>query len=178
MPPLWFVTDPGCSHLSQLTVFKFTSLGQGELSLILAGTLNIGQLVAVVAAFIIDKVGRRPLVIWGAVIMGTPYVIIAALYGLYSHDWPSYPAQGWTAVAMAYIYIIGYGISYSPLAWTLPSEVYSTTQRAKGAALATATVWISNFIVGVATPPMIAQAGFGTVSGPPSPGRKHTVCKR
>ncbi|KAI7534920.1 hexose carrier protein, partial [Hortaea werneckii] len=44
----------------------FTSLGQGDLSLILAGTLNIGQLVAVMAAFlIVDAVGRRTLAIWG-----------------------------------------------------------------------------------------------------------------
>lgn len=62
------------------------------------------------------------------------------------------------------VYICAYGISYSPLAWALPSEVYSTVQRSKGVALATATVWLSNFIVGVATPPMISQAGFGKFS--------------
>ncbi|KAI7017571.1 hexose carrier protein [Hortaea werneckii] len=141
----------------------FTSLGQGDLSLILAGTLNIGQLVAVMAAFlIVDAVGRRTLAIWGAFAMGVPYVVIAALYGLYSDDWPAHPAAGWACVAMAYVYICAYGISYSALAWALPSEVYSTVQRSKGVALATATVWLSNFIVGVATPPMISQAGFGT----------------
>ncbi|KAI7500555.1 hexose carrier protein [Hortaea werneckii] len=141
----------------------FTSLGQADLSLILAGTLNIGQLVAVMAAFlIVDAVGRRTLAIWGALAMGVPYVVIAALYGLYSDDWPAHPAAGWACVAMAYVYICAYGISYSALAWALPSEVYSTVQRSKGVALATATVWLSNFIVGVATPPMISQAGFGT----------------
>ncbi|KAI7278862.1 hexose carrier protein [Hortaea werneckii] len=141
----------------------FTSLGQADLSLILAGTLSIGQLVAVIAAFlIVDAVGRRTLAIWGAFAMGVPYVVIAALYGLYSDDWPAHPAAGWACVAMAYVYICAYGISYSPLAWTLPSEVYSTVQRSKGVALATATVWLSNFIVGVATPPTISQAGFGT----------------
>ncbi|RMY00771.1 hypothetical protein D0866_15887 [Hortaea werneckii] len=175
----------------------FTSLGQGDLSLILAGTLNIGQLVAVMAAFlIVDAVGRRTLAIWGAFAMGVPYVVIAALYGLYSDDWPAHPAAGWACVAMACeyppapspasaykanegthssqpgpgpanlhnldVYICAYGISYSALAWALPSEVYSTVQRSKGVALATATVWLSNFIVGVATPPMISQAGFGT----------------
>ncbi|KAI7462511.1 hexose carrier protein [Hortaea werneckii] len=141
----------------------FTSLGQADLSLILAGTLNIGQLVAVMAAFlIVDAVGRRTLAIWGALAMGVPYVVIAALYGLYSDNWPVHPAAGWACVAMAYVYICAYGISYSALAWALPSEVYSTVQRSKGVALATATVWLSNFIVGVATPPMISQAGFGT----------------
>ncbi|RMY81322.1 hypothetical protein D0861_08354 [Hortaea werneckii] len=118
----------------------FTSLGQADLSLILAGTLNIGQLVAVMAAFlIVDAVGRRTLAIWG----------------LWRWEFP-------TSSLQHYVYICAYGISYSALAWALPSEVYSTVQRSKGVALATATVWLSNFIVGVATPPMISQAGFGT----------------
>ena len=141
----------------------FTSLGQEDLSLVLAGTLNIGQLFAVfVAFFIIDRVGRRKLAIYGGFGMGIPYVVIAILYGLYSSDWPAHPAGGWGAVAMAYIYILIYGVSYSPLAWALPSEVFSNAQRAKGVALSTATVWLCNFIVGVITPSMIAQAGFGT----------------
>lgn len=80
----------------------FTALGQKDLSLILAGTLNIGQMFAVIMAFfIIDKVGRRQLAIWGAVAMGLPYVFIAILYGLYSYDWLAHPAAGWAAVAMA-----------------------------------------------------------------------------
>jgi hypothetical protein len=42
-------------------------------------------------------------------------------------------------VAMAFLFMFFYGVSYSPLGWALPSEVYSTTTRAKGVALATAT---------------------------------------
>ena len=165
----------------------FTALGQESLSLVLAGTLNIGQLVAVVTAFlIIDKVGRRTLAIWGGFSMGIPYIVIAGLYGKYSSDWPAHPAGGWAAVAMAFVFILTYGVSYSPLGWALPSEVFSTAQRSKGVvssagynpylrllaihdfllrhlqALSTATVWLCNFIVGVITPSMIAQAGFGT----------------
>ena len=141
----------------------FSALGQESLSLVLAGTLNIGQLVAVVTTFlIIDKVGRRTLAIYGGFSMGIPYIVIAILYGLYSDDWPAHPTSGWAAVAMAYLYILTYGVSYSPLAWALPAEVFSTAQRSKGVALSTATVWLCNFIVGVITPTMIAEAGFGT----------------
>ena len=94
--------------------------------------------------------------------MGVPYIVIAALYGMYSHDWPAHPAGGWAAVAMAYVFILTYGVSYSPLGWALPPEVFSTSQRSKGVALSTATVWLCNFIVGVITPSMISEAGFGT----------------
>jgi uncharacterized membrane protein YccC len=63
---------------------------------------------------------------------------------------------------MAFTFIIEYGITYSPLAWLLPAEVFTSASRAKGVAVATATVWICNFIVGVATPPMLEGIGFGT----------------
>ncbi|KAI6862368.1 hypothetical protein KC343_g4513 [Hortaea werneckii] len=77
---------------------------------------------------------------------------------------------------MAYVYIGADGISYWPLAWTLPSEVYSTVQRSKGVALATATVWLSNVIMGVATPPMISQAGFEAFPAPGQLTKLFTPC--
>lgn len=58
--------------------------------------------------------------------------------------------------------MLTYGVSYSPLAWALPSEVFSNATRAKGVALSTATVWICNFVIGVIVPPMLESAGWGT----------------
>lgn len=147
----------------------FTSLGQGDSALVLAGTLNIAQMFAVIVALIIiDVVGGRPLALYGAFGMATPYVVIAVLYAKYSDDWSQNPAAGWACVAMACksrstkvfrieisaidaftldIYIMMYGVSYSCLAWALPSEVFSTSHRSKGVALSTSVVWISNFVV-------------------------------
>ncbi|KAK7513312.1 general substrate transporter [Phyllosticta citriasiana] len=121
------------------------------------------SLVAVIICFcIIDKVGRRPLAVWGGVGMTLPYIVMSALVGLYSDDWAANKAAGWATTAMAYFYILLYGVSYSPLGWALPSEVFNNSTRAKGVALSTATVWISNFIIGVIVPTMIEEAGFGT----------------
>ncbi|KAJ9626187.1 hypothetical protein H2203_003819 [Taxawa tesnikishii (nom. ined.)] len=124
----------------------FRSIGQSdESSLVLSGILNIVQLVAVLACFfIIDHVGRRPLAIWCGFGMAVPYIIMAALVGLYSADWASHVSAGWATTAMAFIYI------------------FTNASRAKGVALSTATVWLCNFIVGLIVPPMIEQAGFGT----------------
>ncbi|WZH40763.1 general substrate transporter [Fusarium acuminatum] len=141
----------------------FESLGQsGEMSLIMSGVFNMLQLVAVtVCFFIIDKVGRRPLAIWGGIGGGTAWGIMAILVGVFNGKWSSNPAAGWAAVAMAFCFILIYGVSYAPLGWALPAEVFPNASRSKGVALATATVWLFNFIVGVATPPMIESIGFG-----------------
>ncbi|KAF2801659.1 general substrate transporter, partial [Mytilinidion resinicola] len=128
-----------------------------------SGVLNIAQLVAVLVCFVvIDKVGRRPLALYGAIGMAVPYVIMAVLVELFDKDWPAHVAAGWATTAMAFVYILVYGVSYSPLAWALPAEVFPSAARAKGVALSTATVWLSNFVVGVMVPPMIQNAGFGT----------------
>lgn len=142
----------------------FQSIGQSdEMSLILSGIFNILQLVAVaVCLVIIDKIGRRPLAIFGGFSTAICYIIIAALAGVYSKDWEANTAAGWACVAMAFSFILVYGVSYSPLGWALPPEVFSTSSRAKGVALATCVNWLSNFTVGVATPPMLESIGFGT----------------
>ncbi|CZS75096.1 unnamed protein product [Fusarium graminearum] len=141
----------------------FQSLGQStEMSLIMSGVFNMLQLVAVtVCFFIIDKVERRPLAIWGGMGGGTAWGIMAVLVGVFNEKWGSNPAAGWAAVAMAFCFILIYGVSYAPLGWALPAEVFPNSSRSKGVALATATVWLFNFVVGVATPPMIESIGFG-----------------
>ncbi|KKY27256.1 putative high-affinity glucose [Phaeomoniella chlamydospora] len=142
----------------------FTSLGQSSsMSLVLSGILNVLQLIAVVVCFfVIDHIGRRPLAILGGLGMAIPYIVIAVLVALYSSDWPAHMGAGWACVAMAFLYMLIFGVSYSPLTWALPSEVFPTATRSKGVALSTATVWLANFIIGVATPPMLEDAGYGT----------------
>ncbi|RAH47357.1 sugar porter family MFS transporter [Aspergillus brunneoviolaceus CBS 621.78] len=142
----------------------FESLGQSnERSLVLSGVFNVLQVVAaIICTFIIESVGRRPLAIYGAFGMTISYAIIAVLSGLFSSNWPGHPAAGWACVAMAFVFILVYGVSYSPLGWALPAEVFPNACRSKGVALATCTIWLSDFVVGIVTPSMLADIGYRT----------------
>lgn len=117
---------------------------------------------AIVCFFIIETVGRRPLAIFGAFGSAVTYAIIAALSGLYSKSWPEHINAGWACVAMAFLFILTYGVSYSPLGWALPPEVFSTATRSKGVALSTCVIWLSDFIVGISVPSMMANIKYGT----------------
>ena len=149
----------------------FTSLGQNyHSSLILAGMINIGQFIGIVPTMIfMDNIGRRPLAIWGAVGMGVAHAIMASIYAQFGNSWPQHQAAGWACVAFvckfsqikilrisvsyadfAYpidMYVIAFGLSYGPLIWTLPSEVFQNVHRAKGVGLAVSISWLANFII-------------------------------
>lgn len=171
----WHRTAVGCGVLffqqfSGINAFiyyaptLFQNLGQSShMALIMSGVFNILQLVAVCICFaIIDKVGRRRLAIFGAVGDTICYILIAVLAGLFSNDWPDHQAAGWATVAIAFCFILIYGVSYSPLGWALPSEVFTTKNRSRGVALSVCVNWLSNFIVAIAIPPMLASRGYQT----------------
>ncbi len=43
----------------------------------------------------------------------------------------------------------------------MPSEIFPSSLRAKGVALATCSNWFNNFIIGLITPPLVINTGFG-----------------
>jgi MFS family permease len=107
--------------------------------------INVAQLVgATITAIYLDSLGRRKLAIWGGVAMGIPHAILAGLVATYSTTWAQNPAPAWFSVALVYVYVLMFGLTYGPLGWTLPAEVYPNAIRAKGVGLAVAVNWAAN----------------------------------
>ena len=63
---------------------------------------------------------------------------------------------------MTDLYVLSYSVSYGPLAWVLPAEVFPSSKRAKGVGAATGMIWLANFIIGVVVPEMLLKLGWGT----------------
>ncbi|OQV05166.1 hypothetical protein CLAIMM_09950 [Cladophialophora immunda] len=142
----------------------FAALGQSyEMTLILSGMVNICQLIAGIPTFLfLDQMGRRKLAIFGGLAMAAPHLVMAGVVGKFNGSWSTHQGVGWFGVALIYLYVLTYAASYGPLAWTLPAECFSTATRSKGVGIATATIWIANFIIGVAVPQMVISIGWGT----------------
>ncbi|KAK7527828.1 putative MFS monosaccharide transporter [Phyllosticta citriasiana] len=141
----------------------FETMGQEyDMQLVLAGVLNVAQLVGVASSvWSMDRYGRRPLLLWGAVVMCVSHVIIAILVGLFDDNWPAHKAQGWTSVAFLFVYMLAFGASWGPVPWAMPAEIFPSSLRAKGVALSTCSNWLNNFIIGLITPPLVQNTGFG-----------------
>lgn len=105
--------------------------------------INICQLAgACVIILVLDQVGRRKLAIAGGIAMAIPHAILAGLVGAFNTSWQSHPGPAWFGVALIYLYVLMYSLSYGPLGWTLPAEVYPNAVRAKGVGLAVAVNWV------------------------------------
>lgn len=115
----------------------FEQLGQGpDLRLILAGVLNVTQLVGVsTSIWTMDAFGRKPLLMAGSVCMFISHFIIAILVGLYSSNWQAHSAAGWTSVAFLFFYMLSFGASWGPVPWAMPAEIFPSSLRGKGVAL-------------------------------------------
>jgi len=53
-------------------------------------------------------------------------------------------------------------MSFGPIGWVLPNEVFSLSMRSKGVSLSTASNWINNFFIGLVTPPMMEISSVAT----------------
>lgn len=93
-----------------------------EMQLIMSGILNVTQLVGVVTSvWTMDTLGRRFLLLGGSGLMTAAHVIIAVLVALFGQNWPAHRPQGWASVALLLVYMLGFGASWGPVGWAMPS---------------------------------------------------------
>ncbi|KAL1692716.1 general substrate transporter [Schizophyllum commune] len=153
----------GINALIYYSPSLFTSLGLTlDTSLLMSGVMNVLQLVGCLPATLaLDKLGRRTMLLWGAAICLAAHVIIASIVGAFYTNWPAHAAGGWAGVAFIFVYMLAFGGTWGPIAWAVPSEIYPTSIRAKGAAVGAAAIWFSNFLVGLITPPLNDAAPYG-----------------
>ena len=113
-----------------------TKLDISLLQTILVGAVNL--LFTVIAIFTVDKLGRRPLLISGGLIMG---IAMAAIGFTFYGD-----RMGIAALIFILLYIAGFAMSWGPVMWVLLSEIFPNSIRS-AMSLATATVWITDLII-------------------------------
>jgi SP family xylose:H+ symportor-like MFS transporter len=119
------------------------------------GTLlaRCGNLLAtMVVVLVVDRVGRKPLLIFGALVMG---LAMMALGSLFRTDNAS--AFGLTAMCL---YMAGLGMSFGPIVWILMSEIFPAPIRAQAMSLAIAAQWAANFLVSFTFPIMFGDSAL------------------
>ncbi|RFU76013.1 quinate permease [Trichoderma arundinaceum] len=143
----------------------FQQLGQTDntVSLLATGVVGIVMFVATAPAVLwIDRIGRKPVLITGAIGMATCHIIIAILFAKNSDSWPEHKAAGWAAVAMVWLFVVHFGYSWGPCAWIIIAEIWPLSSRPYGVSLGASSNWMNNFIIGQVTPDMLQGITYGT----------------
>ena len=126
------------------TIFKFAGFESNKAALLATtwvGTVNV--LMTFVAIFLIDKVGRKPLLYFGLGGMVVSLIIL----GIGFHQEVSKAIVGIICVISLLIYIGSFAYSLGPIGWLLNSEIYPLHIRGRAMGVAVCTNWIANFIV-------------------------------
>ncbi|KAM3530501.1 hypothetical protein NHJ13051_001334 [Beauveria bassiana] len=155
----------GCNAMIYYSPIIFSQLGLsgGTTSLLATGVYGIvNTLSTLPALFLIDRVGRRPLLMCGATGTFISLVIVGAVLGAYGNNLLRHRAAGWVGIAFVYIYDVNFSYSFAPIGWVLPSEIFNLGNRSKAMAITTSCTWMCNFIIGLVTPDMLESFGWGT----------------
>jgi hypothetical protein len=91
---------------------------------------------------IIDRFGRRKMMLYGSLTCGSWYLIAALTIRQGEIEPAKQAAFGKATAAMFFLYYFCYGTSFAKVPWVYNSEINSLGWRARGAAAATGTNWI------------------------------------
>ncbi|RHZ72737.1 hypothetical protein CDV55_100765 [Aspergillus turcosus] len=100
--------------------------------------------------YMVEKWGRRPLLMFGAVGMCVSQLIVAIVGTATSSD-----VANKVLIAFVCIYIFFFACSWGPVAWVVTGELFPLKARAKCLSITTATNWLLNWAIAYATPYMV-----------------------
>jgi SP family xylose:H+ symportor-like MFS transporter len=107
------------------------------LQTIIVGAVNLAF--TVVAVLSVDRFGRKPLQIIGALVMAVSMITLGADFWL--------GGKGMVALVAMLVYTAGFAVSWGPVTWVLLSEIFPNQIRGAAMAVAVAAQWVANYLV-------------------------------
>ncbi|KAJ1897572.1 hypothetical protein LPJ66_003285 [Kickxella alabastrina] len=153
------------------SIFKQSGLTGDNASLIAQGVNGVVNMLATVPAILwIDRWGRRKTLIFGSLGCGLTYFIKAVATGATQHK--TYDEDGslnlnlptgtsYLAIVMMYLFVVSFAMSWGPIGWIYPSEIFPMHMRSKANSITTASNWLFNFVIGLVAPILIKKITWG-----------------
>jgi sugar porter (SP) family MFS transporter len=143
-----FAQMNGINVISYYAPLVFEQAGwKGRRALLMTGINSLFYVASTIPPWIlVDKWGRRPILLSGALIMGISLTLIS--YSLYLNT----ERTRHLVVILVIIFNAGFGYSFGPIPWLYPAEIAPLSVRSKITSLSTASNWFFNWLVGELTP--------------------------
>ncbi|KAF6206823.1 hypothetical protein GE061_018059 [Apolygus lucorum] len=131
------------------SIFKTAQLSDQNAQIATVGVGVVNALTTVVSVFLVETVGRKPLLMIG--FGGMTIDLSLFLVCLYMDQ---HQIMAYIAVILVYVFIVLFAIGAGSIPWIMGSELFSTAARPLGLSIAVPANWLFNFIVGQAFLPL------------------------
>ena len=121
-----------------------------------AGIGLVNVIMTIVAMWLIDHVGRRPLLLVGIAGMIISLGVLGFVFRM-----PTGGALAWLAVITLMVYVASFAISLGPIFWLLIAEIYPLKVRGIAEGSAAGVNWAFNFLVSITFLTLVEVLGPG-----------------
>jgi sugar porter (SP) family MFS transporter len=118
---------------------RMSAIGQSTI----VGFVNM--LFTIVAIVLVDRIGRKPLLLTAAGGMGVSLLLLGAAF-------KSQAFSGPLILGLILLYIAFFAMAMGPIVWVVLAEIFPTRMRGSAMAIATVILWISDFAVTLSFP--------------------------
>lgn len=127
-------------------IFKDAETGIDEnLSTIVVGVMQV--IATFVSVMVVDKLGRRLLLLASAIVMAFSTVAMGAYFYMKDNDNQSVTNLGWLPVSALCVFIIMFSIGFGPVPWLMMGELFASDVKGVAGSIAGTSNWVLAFIV-------------------------------
>ena len=129
----------GINILFNYAAEVYRSAGYGEndilLNIVITGAINL--IFTVFAMLIVDRVGRRPMMLFGCIGIGVSHLLSGMAYRAGWH--------GSAVLVLTLSAIACYALTLAPVTWVLISEIFPNRVRSQAVSVSVSALWIASF---------------------------------
>jgi SP family sugar:H+ symporter-like MFS transporter len=145
-------------------LWEAVGFSEGDSFVITVITSVVNILTTLIAIALIDKIGRKPLLLIGSTGMAVSLVTMAVIFGTAGVGADGKPfldgPAGPIALVAANVFVIAFGMSWGPVVWVLLGEMFPNRIRAAALGLAAAGQWAANWAITVSFPQLRDHLGI------------------
>ncbi len=116
----------------------------------------VNMLFTMVVVLIVDKVGRKPLLILGGIVMGISMLSLGSLFHA--------QVTGMLGLLAICGFFAGFAISFGPIVWIMLSEIFPGPIRGQAMSIAVSAQWVANLLVSASVPWMLRDGFLNSFS--------------
>jgi SP family sugar porter-like MFS transporter len=120
-------------------IFSAAGYGVSDIlfNIVITGVTNV--IFTIVGMYAVDKLGRRSLLLFGAIGLACIYAILGACY--------YFQISGMAVLVLVMLAIACYAMTLAPITWVVISEIFPTRIRGMAMAVSTFSLWTACFVL-------------------------------